>query len=81
MPDKNKNLTLEQILEEFRVVLALEEKAASTYLQLAQDCSDEEAKEMLFEIARQESAHVEIAKKLVQSTTEWAKRRPRSPKM
>ena len=63
---KKRKPELEQLLEEFRVVLALEEKAAATYLQLAQDCEEGEVQDMLHEIARQELAHVEIARTLLQ---------------
>lgn len=59
------------ILKEFQTILALEEEAAAAYLQLAEDCDDAEAGEMLRRIAREEVAHVAIAKELVKLAQGW----------
>jgi len=59
-------LKREEILKEFEVILALEEKAAHTYRQLAEDCNDPQAKAWLEQISKEEFAHRAIAKKLVQ---------------
>lgn len=60
-----------ELLEEFQAILALEEKAASVYLQLAEDCDDAEARDILRLIASEEVAHVAIAKELVKLAQQW----------
>lgn len=60
-----------EILREFQTILALEEEAAAAYTQLAEDCDDAEASEMLRRIAREELAHVAIAKELVKLVQNW----------
>lgn len=64
------------LLKEFQTILALEEEAAAAYFQLAEDCDDAEASQMLLRIAREEVAHVAIAKELVKLAQQW-KRPPR----
>ena len=73
-PQKDENLSPENLLREFEMILALEEKAAQTYHQLATDCDDAEARNLLFAISRQENAHVEIAKNLVHLASEWVQK-------
>lgn len=55
----------EDLLEQFQLVLAMEEKAATTYALLASDCDDPESRSLLLELARQERHHVTIARKLL----------------
>ncbi len=57
--------TAEELLEEFRLALALEEKAADTYRELASDCDDTQARIWLLELSRQELKHARIARRLV----------------
>ena len=54
------------ILKEFQTILSLEEKAAKTYHQLAEDCQDEQVKRILEQISQDEWSHVKIAQKLVE---------------
>lgn len=61
----------ELILKEFQTILALEEEAARLYRQLAEDCDDALASEMLLRIARDETAHVAIAQELVKLAKRW----------
>ncbi|MCE9625461.1 MAG: hypothetical protein K8R69_08440 [Deltaproteobacteria bacterium] len=60
-----KKVQAAEMLKEFQTILALEEEAATVYLQLAEDCDDAEASEILRRIASEEVAHVAIAKELV----------------
>ena len=57
----------EQILEEFRMILQLEKKAAESYHQLAQDCDHPEVSQMLERISREEFGHAAIAARLVKT--------------
>ena len=58
----------EKILEEFRIILELEKKAAETYHQLAQDCDHPEVAQVLEKISREECEHAAIAARLGLST-------------
>jgi rubrerythrin len=71
MGSPKKKPDFEALLEEFRLVLAMEEKAAWTYRQLALDCDDEEARSLLFELSRQEEHHVKIALRLLSLAEKW----------
>lgn len=73
-----KGFNLKEALGEFQAILALEEKAAHTYHQLAEDCEDEEVKERLEEISRQEFSHKKIAEQLVELAKKMIKSRSRS---
>ena len=68
---KTPKIRPDQILREFQVILALEEEAANAYSRLAEDCDDAEASEMLRRLAREELAHVAIAKELVRMAELW----------
>ena len=59
-----------ELLEEFQLALAMEEKAAETYGSLASDCDDAEARALLAELSRQERDHVTIARKLLRLAEE-----------
>ncbi len=61
-----------QVLEEFRKILQLEEKAAETYHQLAQDCDHPEVSQMLERISREEFGHAAIAARLVKTAEFYA---------
>jgi rubrerythrin len=78
MKHQKKGFDRKQILEEFQAILALEERAALTYRQLAEDCDDREVKGMLEEIARQEMSHMKIAEQLVKLAKKMIKSSPGS---
>ena len=59
-------LSRKAILKEFQAILGLEEEAAKTYHQLAEDCDDAEIKMILEQISQDEWTHVKIAQKLVE---------------
>jgi len=63
-------LTSEEILKEFQVILALEEKAVRVYRQLAEDSEDTQIKSILEEIAGEEAMHVSLARELVRLAKE-----------
>lgn len=65
MASPKTQLRPEEMIKEFQVILALEEKAARCYEQLASDCDDAVIKEWLNGVAKEEWAHVAIAKKLL----------------
>jgi rubrerythrin len=64
----------EKILEEFRIILELEKKAAETYHQLAQDCDHPEVAQVLEKISREECEHAAIAARLVNTAEHYAKK-------
>lgn len=80
MKARKKIGSLRQVLREFQAILALEEEAALTYQQLAQDCPDEEAKKILFQISEEEFSHRKIAQKLVELAAKALKKKKPSRK-
>ena len=66
----------EKFLEEFRMILQLENKAAETYHQLAQDCDHPEVSQMLERISREEFRHADLADRLVKTAEFYSKQTP-----